>query len=63
MADESGADKRKFCEVMGVEGLAQIPTNRFEEAKKQLQRKLRQKPAKAKAQVEAKTHAQQDMPV
>jgi hypothetical protein len=43
LADESGADKRKFCEVMGVEGLALIPQSKFGEAKKQLQRKLRAK--------------------
>lgn len=61
LADEGGADKRKFCEVMGVDGLAQIPTSRFEEAKKQLQRKLRQKQAKDAARQEAKAHAQQDL--
>ncbi len=61
LADESGADKRKFCEVMGVDGLAQIPTSRFEEAKKQLQRKLKQKQAKEAARQEAKAHAQQDL--
>ena len=40
LADEAGADKRKFCEVMGVTGMADIPSNTFDEAKKQLQRKL-----------------------
>lgn len=47
MADDAGADKRKFCELFGVEGIAQIPSDKFEEAKKQLQRKLDAKRKKA----------------
>ena len=47
LADEVGADKAKFCEVMGVEGMAFIPSSRFEEAKTQLNRKLKAKQRKA----------------
>jgi hypothetical protein len=43
LADDAGADKAKFCAVMGVEALAEIPQSRFAEAKQQLQRKLKQK--------------------
>lgn len=43
LADDAGADKQKFCEVMGVESFAHIPEKRFEEAKAQLMRKLRQR--------------------
>jgi len=43
LADEAGADKKKFCEVMKVASMAEIPLKRFEEAKKQLMRKLAQK--------------------
>ena len=48
LADDSGADKRKFCEMMEVEGLALIPQSKFKEAKQQLQRKLRAKQELAK---------------
>lgn len=40
LAKDGGADKAKFCEVMNVESMAAIPASRFEEAKKQLQRKV-----------------------
>lgn len=49
LADSAGADKAKFCTVMNVDGMAQIPTSRFEEAKAQLQRKLKAKQRKAAA--------------
>lgn len=46
LADDVGADKAKFCEVMGVEAMAQIPASQFELAKQQLNRKRkRQAPA------------------
>lgn len=47
MADEAGADKAKFCGVMQVDSMADIPTSRFEEAKTQLNRKLAAKNKKA----------------
>lgn len=53
LADTAKADKRKFCEVMGVTGIAQIPESRFEEAKKQLNRKLKQRQAQLQAQLQA----------
>jgi hypothetical protein len=43
LADEAGADKAKFCEVMKVASMADIPLKRFEEAKAQLNRKLKKK--------------------
>jgi hypothetical protein len=43
LADEVGADKAKFCEVMGVEALAQIPASQFDLAKQQLNRKRKAK--------------------
>jgi len=52
LADAAGADKRKFCEVMGVDSFAAIPAKRYDEAVKQLNRKLakRQKELQAKLQ-------------
>jgi hypothetical protein len=52
LADAAGADKAKFCEVMGVDSFAAIPAKRYEEAVKQLNRKLaaRQKALQAKLQ-------------
>lgn len=41
LADRAGADKRKFCQLLKVESMADIPLKRFEEAKSQLIRKLR----------------------
>lgn len=49
MADDAGADKAKFCEVMKVDSMADIPSSRFEEAKTQLQRKLNAKARKTAA--------------
>jgi len=49
MADDAGADKAKFCEVMKVDSMADIPASRFGEAKTQLQRKLNAKAKKAAA--------------
>ena len=43
LADAAGADKRKFCEVMKVESFAAIPAARYDEAVKQLNRKLKQR--------------------
>lgn len=40
LADAAGADKAKFCVLMKVESMADIPISRFEEAKTQLNRKL-----------------------
>lgn len=50
LADESGADKEKFCELMGVEAMAFIPASRFAEAKTQLNRKLKAKQRKLEQQ-------------
>lgn len=52
LADAAGADKRKFCEVMEVDSFAAIPAKRYDEAVKQLNRKLakRQKELQAKLQ-------------
>lgn len=47
LADDSGADKVLFCGVMKVPSMAEIPAARFEEAKTQLERKLRAKAKKA----------------
>ena len=49
LADDAGADKAKFCVVMKVDSMADIPASRFEEAKAQLQRKLKAKQRKAAA--------------
>lgn len=49
MADRAGADKPKFCALMDVGSMADIPVSRFEEAKAQLQRKLKAKQRKAAA--------------
>jgi hypothetical protein len=43
LADDAGADKRKFCIVMKVDSMADIPASRFDEAKTQLNRKLQAK--------------------
>lgn len=40
LADSADADKEKFCIVMNVPSMADIPSKRFAEAKQQLQRKL-----------------------
>jgi hypothetical protein len=45
MADEAGADKAKFCEVMGVQSMAEIPVSKYAEAQVQLTRKLKRKQA------------------
>jgi len=43
LADDVGADKKKFCEVFKVDSIADIPLKRFEEAKQQLNRKRKAK--------------------
>lgn len=43
LADDAGADKAKFCDVMGVESMAEIPQSKFVEAQTQLNRKLKKK--------------------
>lgn len=43
LADKAGADKAKFCDVMGVQSMAEITQRRFDEAKTQLNRKLKKK--------------------
>lgn len=52
LADAAGADKAKFCGVMKVDSFAAIPASRYEEAVKQLNRKLarRQKELQDKLQ-------------
>jgi hypothetical protein len=49
LADEAGADKAKFCELMKVSALASIPASRYAEAVAQLNRKLKAKQKKAAA--------------
>jgi len=39
LADHAGADKRAFCEWLGVDSFTAIPANRFDKAKNALQRK------------------------
>jgi hypothetical protein len=52
LADAASADKAKFCAMMKVDSFAAIPASRYEEAVKQLNRKLakRQKELHAKLQ-------------
>jgi hypothetical protein len=52
LADAASADKAKFCAMMKVDSFAAIPASRYEEAVKQLNRKLakRQKELQAKLQ-------------
>jgi len=45
LADDADADKAKFCILLNVESMADIPQSRFAEAKQQLQRKLKKKQA------------------
>jgi hypothetical protein len=40
-ADEVGADKRKFCEFLGVDSFAEIPAHQFARAKQALESKRR----------------------
>jgi hypothetical protein len=49
MANEAGADKERFCNMMKVASFADIPALRFDEAKAQLERKLRDKKARVAA--------------
>ena len=49
LADQAGADKARFCALMKVDSMAAIPKLRYEEAKAQLMRKLKDKQARAKA--------------
>jgi len=49
LADDAGADKEKFCIVMGVDSIANIPASRFTEAKTQLERKLKAKQKKTES--------------
>jgi len=39
LAEDAGADKRAFCEWLGVDSFTAIPANRFDKAKNALQRK------------------------
>jgi hypothetical protein len=48
LADATGSDKGRFCKHFGIEGIAQLPTAKFREARALLETKLRQA-AKAKA--------------
>lgn len=49
LADTAGADKAKFCTLMKVSAMAEIPASRFDEAKAQLDRKLFAKQKREKA--------------
>jgi hypothetical protein len=49
LKDKSSADVGKFCDVMGVGSIAEIPASRFAEAKQQLMRKLAAKMRKAQS--------------
>lgn len=49
LADEAGADKPKFCELMKVNAMAEILQSQFVEAQTQLQRKLKRKQQRAAA--------------
>ena len=52
LADEAGADKAKFCKVMKVSSFAAIPAKLFDEARRQLERKLRAEQARTASQGE-----------
>jgi len=39
LAEDAGADKRAFCEWLGVDSFTAIPANRFDKAKNALQKK------------------------
>lgn len=45
LADEGGADIRRFCGVLGVGALAELPAHRFGEAKQMLEEKIRRQGA------------------
>ena len=47
LADDAGADKARFCAMLKVDSMADIPALRFEEAKTQLMRKKKAKAAKS----------------
>jgi hypothetical protein len=47
MADDAGADKARFCAMLKVDSMADIPALRFNEAKTQLLRKKKAKAAKS----------------
>jgi len=47
LADDAGADKARFCAMLKVDSMADIPELRFEEAKAQLMRKKKAKAAKS----------------
>lgn len=45
LADEAGANKAKFCEIMAVESMADIPAAQFKLAELTLRKKIEQKEA------------------
>jgi hypothetical protein len=47
LADDAGADKARFCAMLQVDSMADIPELRFEEAKAQLLRKKKSKATKS----------------
>src|SRR6516164_7368303 len=47
LADDAGADKARFCAMLKVDSMADIPELRFQEAKAQLLRKKKAKAAKS----------------
>jgi hypothetical protein len=63
LVKESGADMARFCALFKVDDLASIPTVRFTEAKAQLQRKLRDKKARAEAAKKAASDFPGDHPL
>lgn len=44
--EEVGADKKKFCEHFGIEGVARLPQKQFEQAMNMLDQKAKKKAAK-----------------
>jgi hypothetical protein len=62
LADEAVADKARFCAMFKVDSFADIPALRFEEAKAQLMRKLRDKKARLKAAAESDFPGDKPMP-
>ena len=63
LADEAGADKIRFCKMLDVDSIAAIPKLRFQEAKAQLMRKLKDKKARKAAKAKPASDFPGDRPL
>ena len=63
LADEAGADKIRFCKMLDVDSIAAIPKLRFQEAKAQLMRKLKDKKAREAAKAKPASDFPGDRPL